>query len=87
MIIEKYSVLMDEIRDHLPAGAEGILPSLDDYDVSDLAYYFAFIFPEGCNVDSIVRGQISACVACSDKQFDVLIPKIREFVLWFQKLI
>jgi hypothetical protein len=87
MIVERYTALMEDVREHLPAGAEGILPSLDDYDVADLAYYFSFIFPGGCDIDSVVRKQICSCVECTEKQFDILIPKIREFVVWFQKLI
>jgi hypothetical protein len=85
LIIQKYNILLNNIKDYTN---ELIFPSLDDYEIYELVYFFNIYFTEDDKdytnkIKEIIRGKE---LNISDDTFNIIYPFIKEFLDFFQEV-
>jgi hypothetical protein len=84
LLIEKYTELTEQLKEHIDVG---ILPTLEDVEVNDLVFIFSIYFTDINNIDNTVKELIKIKGVILD---DVVIKKVidivKPFVVWFHSL-
>ena len=89
LIIDKYTILINELEKYTP---KSILPGLgDDFDVVELIVYFNYFFMS-CNTEEEYKLVIldiieSNNIIIEPTSFDIVFPLIHEFLIWFKNLL
>ena len=82
VLIEKYANFQLELQNQ---GINAVFPSLDDFDLVDLLFYFDLTFSNNPDYKPAVKDLIAfspAANTISDEQFEKVFPMIEQFIKW-----
>ena len=82
-MINKYANFQNELQKE---GINAVFPSLDDFDLVDLLFYFDLTFSNNPDYKPAVKDLIAfspAANTISDEQFERVFPMIEQFIKWF----
>ena len=86
IIIKKYNELLNNIK--LVYTTNALLPSLDEYDIVELLFYFNFYFSSYKDDFNIPLKEIikTKNIEITDDEYNKIYPLIHDFLINFKKL-
>ena len=84
LIIKNYNILLQNIKAHTN---ELIFPSLDDYEIYELFYFFNLYFTNDDNYIEKLKEIIkSKQLNITDDTFNIIYPFVKDFLDFFQTI-